>query len=225
MDAPKGPGGRVAGLLLAAGGGRRMGRPKALLSTDGVGSWLRHGVRLLLESDCDPVLVVLGAGADDAAKLLGEDPRIVIVRANRWPDGIGESLKAGLTALTAVDGCAADAVLVTLVDLPQLRQEAFNRVLSADEVTAMEESLRRASYAERPGHPVLLGKKHWEPLIAELAGDVGARLYLDRHGVVDVACNGLGGDRDVDLVAEIPRQPGSGQTPLRQGMDGADQQA
>lgn len=61
---------RIAGLLLAAGAGRRMGHPKALLrDRDGV-PFLQRGVALLLAGGCERVTVVLGASADEAALLL-----------------------------------------------------------------------------------------------------------------------------------------------------------
>ncbi|HEY5335252.1 MAG TPA: NTP transferase domain-containing protein, partial [Mycobacteriales bacterium] len=50
----------VAGLLLAAGSGSRMGGPKALLSWRGR-PLVEHGIRTLLEGGCDPVVVVVGA--------------------------------------------------------------------------------------------------------------------------------------------------------------------
>ncbi|MEO7235035.1 MAG: NTP transferase domain-containing protein, partial [Lapillicoccus sp.] len=78
---PASPGPRV-GVVLAAGAGRRMGMPKALVhETDGT-SWLVRAVGALTGSGCSPVVVVLGARADEARRLLegshpGADLRIV----------------------------------------------------------------------------------------------------------------------------------------------------
>lgn len=186
----------VAGVLLAAGAGRRYGGPKALASSPEAGSWLLRGVRLLLDAGCAPVVVVLGAGAPEALALLpGEDPRVVPLVAERWRDGIAASLGAALDALAPVPGPVG--ALVTLVDLPRVAPEAFARLVDGPIGAG---SLRRSLYAGVPGHPVLLGRDHWTTLRAELAGDVGAGPYLRAHGAEGVDCTGLGGDEDVDSV-------------------------
>ena len=58
-----------AGLLLAAGGGSRMGMAKALVDDPGGGSFVERGVRVLREGGCGPVVVVVGAQAECATAL------------------------------------------------------------------------------------------------------------------------------------------------------------
>ena len=72
-----------------------------------------------------------------------------------WAEGMGASLRAGLAAL---DG-GADAVVVTLVDLPDLTAEVVRRVVAA---ATGPGDLARATYAGTPGHPVLIGRDHWD---------------------------------------------------------------
>ena len=85
-----------AGLLLAAGAGRRMGLPKALVELDGE-PLVRRAVRTLVEGGAAPVVVVLGARADDVRAVLPAD--VAAVEAVGWRDGMGASLRAGLAAL------------------------------------------------------------------------------------------------------------------------------
>ena len=59
--------------------------------------------------------------------------------------------------------------------------------------------LRRAVYAGAPGHPALIGRGHWAPLVAELAGDRGAGAYLRRHDAEEVECSDLATGADVDI--------------------------
>lgn len=180
---------RVTGVLLAAGAGTRMGRPKALMS-DEHGSWLARACAALADGGCDNGIVVLGASADEARGLLdGVDADIV--EATDWPEGMGASLRAGLTRAGTTD---AGAALVHLVDLPDVGADVVARVLA---LTAPD-ALVRATYRGRPGHPVLIGRDHWSGVIHDAKGDRGARNYLDSHDAVDVDCSDLASGRDVD---------------------------
>jgi CTP:molybdopterin cytidylyltransferase MocA len=195
----------TAGLLLAAGAGRRMGRPKALLRDGEDVPFLDRAVGMLLESGCETVTVVLGAAADDARLLLNEagwtaDPSVDVVVADDWEEGMGASLRRGLTALH--DG-SADAALVMLVDLPDVHAGVLRRVLdTAQEPPAS--ALVRTTYAGRPGHPVLLGRQHWAGVVATARGDQGARSYLESHPPQPCECGDLAAGRDVDRPEDLP---------------------
>ncbi len=187
---------RATGLLLAAGAGSRMGRPKALVAGDDGEPWLVRSVRLLLDGGCDDVLVVLGAAASQAHRLLadhvGPDESVDVVEAEAWAEGLSGSLRAGLDRLA--DG-SSDAAVVLLVDLPDLVPAVVARLLPAGPGT-----LARASYAGEPGHPVVLGREHWPAVAAGTSGDHGARSYLRAHAddVVLVECGDLATGRDQD---------------------------
>jgi CTP:molybdopterin cytidylyltransferase MocA len=49
-----------------------------------------------------------------------------------------------------------------------------------------------------PGHPVLLGRDHWDGVIETAGGDQGARAYLSSREVTLVECGDLASGRDVD---------------------------
>jgi molybdenum cofactor cytidylyltransferase/nicotine blue oxidoreductase len=185
----------VGGLLLAAGAGRRMGRPKAL-----VGDWLAGGVRALADGGCARVVVVLGAAAGEAAPLLrgtGVGVDVDTVLAEDWQRGMSASLGAGLGRLEQLDPAeSCRAALVLLVDLPDVGPAVVRRVIGeGGEGTAV---LARATYGGRQGHPVLLGRDHWPGIRASARGDVGARDYLAGRDPVLVECGDLatGEDRD-----------------------------
>lgn len=189
----------VTGLLLAAGEGRRAGGPKALRVAAGGRPWLTTAVGVLLEAGCTDVVVVLGCAADRARLLLaGAGPtvtdRVRVVENQAWPAGMSTSLSAGLAAVDP----SATAVLVHLVDLPDVTAAVSARVLA--EAAAGPGCLARAVYAGTPGHPVLVGRDHLTAVLATLAGDRGAQPYLQAHGAVPVECGDLATGRDVDFA-------------------------
>jgi len=179
------------GLLLAAGAGTRMGRPKALVSDAG-GSWLERGVRVLDDGGCAGVTVVLGARSSEAVAHL-DGLGVDLVIAHDWESGMSASLEAGLRGMPT----DADAALVLLVDLPDVTADVVRRVLGTG---AGPGSLARATYDGRPGHPVLLGREHWAAVLSTATGDRGARSYLEKHDHVSVECGDLALGEDVDFA-------------------------
>ena len=182
----------LEGVLLAAGAGTRMGRPKALVLDDAGEPWLVRGVRALRQGGCDRVTVVLGAAAEEAERLLLTDTDVAVVFASDWAEGMSASLRAGLASLAGTD---AEAAVVSLVDLPDVGPDVVRRVTGRG---ADRASLSRASYDGTPGHPVVIGRDHWAGVLGTATGDRGARDYLATRPVVLVECADLatGADRD-----------------------------
>ncbi|MEV3861635.1 nucleotidyltransferase family protein [Streptomyces sp. NPDC050095] len=188
----------VAGLLLAAGGGRRLGgRPKALLPHRGR-PLVEHAVRMLREGGCDRVHVVLGAASDGVRERAALDG-CVLVDNPAWEEGMGSSLRAGLESLA---GTSAGAALVMLVDQPGIGAAAITRVREAYRSPA---SLVAAAYGGERGHPVLFGRDHWAGIASSADGDRGARAYLKEHaGAVElVECGDVAQAYDIDTEADL----------------------
>ncbi|MFD0022262.1 NTP transferase domain-containing protein [Streptomyces sp. NPDC058382] len=188
----------VAGLLLAAGGGRRLGgRPKALLEHRGR-LLVDHAVATLRDGGCGPVHVVLGAAADEVRARAELSDCTVSVNPE-WTEGMGSSLRAGLAALA---GTGADAALVMLVDQPGIGSQAVARVRSA---YRSRTSLAAAKYAGERGHPVLFGAGLWADIAAGAVGDQGARAYLREHrdAITLVECSDVAQAYDIDTAEDL----------------------
>jgi CTP:molybdopterin cytidylyltransferase MocA len=179
----------IAGLVLAAGGGRRFGGPKQLAELDGR-PLVEHGLATLGGAPgLERVVVVLGARADEvlAASDLGDAEPVVCAE---WEEGQAASLRTGVAALAD-----ADAVVVVLADQPTLSPDAVRRVLDAARAEPSAPAVR-ATYGGEPGHPVVLRSALFRE-VARLRGDQGARALIDGIAL-DVPCDPLPYPPDVD---------------------------
>jgi len=186
----------VCGLLLAAGAGRRMGGPKALVELGGE-PLVRRGVRLLADGGCAPVVVVVGAAAERVRPLCDGAQ---VVAAPGWATGMAASLRAGLAA---VDGLVdVGACVVALVDQPGVTPAAVQRLRAAHRDGACAAV---ATYAGRPRNPVLLDRSVWADVSTAAVGDEGARPWLRAHpgSVVQVDCTDVGTPDDVDTPQDL----------------------
>jgi CTP:molybdopterin cytidylyltransferase MocA len=190
----------AAALVLAAGEGRRLGRPKALVELNGE-RLVDRAIRVARDAGCDPIHVVLGAAAQEVVRTASLDAAVVHVN-DGWPEGIGSSLRCGLTALAERH---APAAVVLLVDQPELGAATVRRLIDAWLDSAARAVV--ATYDGRPRNPVLLDASTWVEIAATARGDTGARTWLQAHAddVVHVACDDLGSDADIDTPADLER--------------------
>ena len=182
----------MAGVLLAAGQGSRLGTPKALVELGGR-RLVDRGIDLLRDGGTAPVLVVTGA-----VRLTV--PGVLSVHNPDWPTGMGSSLAAGLRALPG--DCAA--AVIALVDQPLIGVDAVRRLIAAYLAGA---EVAVATYHGKPRNPVLLARSHWAGVIEAAVGDAGARPYLRAHPdlVTGVECADTGRPDDVDTPGDLAR--------------------
>ena len=181
----------TAAVVLAAGGGRRYGMPKALVEYEG--SLLVERAVRTARAVCDPVLVVLGARAVDVWRQADLDGATVLANED-WETGMASSLRTGLEGLRGWPG-RIDAALLLLVDMPGMTAQALHEVAEH----AAPDALAVATYDGVRAHPVLIGREHWAGVVATASGDEGARRYLAAHDVLEVDCTGLADPTDLDV--------------------------
>jgi molybdenum cofactor cytidylyltransferase len=173
------------GVVLAAGAGRRYGKPKVL-----VDGWLEAAVGALREGGCADVVLVLGAA--EVAAPAG----VTAIVAPDWDEGLSASVRAGLAR---ADRMHADYAVLHVIDTPDVGPAVVARVLGS--AVASGSGLARAYFGDRPGHPVVIARRHWPAVLAGLSGDQGAGTYLrGRHDVEIVDCSDLADGRDIDAL-------------------------
>lgn len=179
----------IAGLVLAAGQGRRLGgRAKALLPYRG-GLLIEHVLSAL--EPCEAKLVVTGAYR------LPDFPGVTIVHNAQWETGMGSSFRAGIEALPP----QARAVVILLADQPGITAAAVERLIQTGSELAV------ATYAGGFGHPVLIGHSHFAAAADSARGDKGARNFLRANEslVRQVPCDDVCDPADIDLPEDLAR--------------------
>ena len=170
----------LSGVILAAGGSSRMGRPKQLLPV-GDRSLLQHVVDNALGSRLDEVVLVLGhhAAAVREALTPARDHRLRVV-VNADPDtGQSGSLRSGLRASAE----RARAAAILLGDQPGVGSHLIDRVVEAflsGDAPVVRPTYEGADGRRVPSHPVLIARRLW-PELERLEGDCGANTLLTRH--------------------------------------------
>jgi molybdenum cofactor cytidylyltransferase len=184
--------GKIASVVLAAGAAKRFGGRKQLALLEGR-PLLEHALAIAAASGTDLTVVVLGAYTEEieAAVDLGAAR---VVRCPDWERGRGASLSAGLAALPA----EVEAALVTLGDEPYLSPATAARLLATRRPGL---AALRASYAGRPGHPVLVERELFERL--EAPADRKPGQILKAAGALLVPCDDLGTSVDIDTPAQL----------------------
>jgi CTP:molybdopterin cytidylyltransferase MocA len=176
-------------LVLAAGGSRRLGRPKQFVAIGGI-SLVELACLRALRTRPAGVVVVIGAHGARTRALLARLP-VAVVRNAAWRDGMAGSLQVGLARIPSF----APAVLVTTVDQWRVDSADLRRLVAT-------EAPAGAAYDGARGVPALLPRR-WRAPLRALRGDRGARALLNAGGVRNVAMPSAAFDLDTreDLAA------------------------
>jgi CTP:molybdopterin cytidylyltransferase MocA len=188
---------RLVPILLAAGEGRRMGGPKALLRL-GNETFASLLCRRFEEAGAGAAIVVLGAQAERVRAEAGLPSAARVVVNDRWAEGMLSSLLCGLDA---AERKGVDAVLVHPVDSPFVEQATIAAVVLALRQGA---AIAVPGHGGRRGHPAGFASEAFEWLRAADPAR-GARSVLQEHAHA-VVCVPAGPDclRDVDTPADLP---------------------
>ncbi len=175
----------VAGLVLGAGGSRRLGRPKQLLPYRG-GTLLGHAVDVARACPFDQLVVAVGGAAEEVrarVDLAGAD----VVVNDAYGSGCSSSIAAALAALDP----RCDLLVLMLGDQPGVTAATVESLLAGRRGAP----LAACRYEDGLGHPIAFGRDVF-PDLAALHGDKGVWRLLERR------------------AAEVAEVPVAGRIPL-----------
>ncbi len=168
--------GRIAAVVLAAGGASRFGSPKQRL-------FLPQVLERLRRTPVDEIVVVQGAyELELPSDTVSQGVSVRLAECPCWKRGPGASLRCGLGALSN----DVEAAVVALADGPDLSPHAVERVVS---VWKERRGIVAASYAGARGHPLVIGRGDWDAVPDRGLRELAVRL---------VPCDDLGSPGDID---------------------------
>jgi xanthine dehydrogenase accessory factor len=185
-------------VILAAGGSRRLGRPKQLVEIEGQ-PLVRRAAESALAAGSGSVHVVVGADAVRVRQVLHDLPVEIIVN-DAWKEGMASSIRAAIDAIEGRER-PVETILLMLCDQPGVSGDVLRRLLDAYRATRAPVVASR--YPEGPGVPALFHTELF-PALKALGGDVGAReliRQLDR----DIVTIPFALPEDIDTPADVAR--------------------
>ena len=187
----------VAAVILAAGGSKRLGRPKQLEKW-GETNLLGHVVKRTRSFPVDEVWVVLG---HDMERILEETDlgKAYVLENPEWEEGIAGSLRVGLDALNRMSRC--DTALIVIGDQPEVSAEVVHELLESHSRSTRPVTLPKYRY--NWGNPAVVDRSLW-PRLMSLDGDDGAmRLWRAHPEWVNEVWAPTTPPRDVDTESDL----------------------
>jgi len=188
-------------VILAAGGSRRLGRPKPLVEIEGQ-PLIRRAAEAALSAGSGSVHVVVGAEVAGVRAALDGLP-VELVINDAWQEGVASSIRAAIEAIERRDR-PVETLILMLCDQPGVSADVLRRLLDAYRATRAPVVASR--YPEGPGVPALFHAELF-PALKSLDGDVGAR-QLIRHLDREVVTIPLTLPGDIDTQEDVVRYVG-----------------
>jgi molybdenum cofactor cytidylyltransferase len=193
----------IVAAILSAGESSRMGRPKALLTIDGV-RFIEKIVTALRLTRIARIMVVLGHNAAEMRQRIS-DLQVDLVINPDYKQGQSTSLAAAIRSIEAgTDAERVDGILVHLVDHPYINADLVN--LMIDRFYETKKLIVVPRYQDRKGHPVIFSKALFGELLAAPL-DRGAKAVVHAHhkDTLEIDTNYEGAIIDIDTPEEYRR--------------------
>ena len=184
-------------ILLAAGGSRRLGRPKQLLKINEK-TLLRRACETALESGCQPIVAVLTPEHESAMRDELQSLPITVTINHDWQSGMASSIRCGIEQIQRES--QLDAVVIMLADQPAVDASMIQQLIKAARKNA--KPLAAAAYNDTVGVPALFSSEFFDA-ICNLQGDRGAKQLLINHAHQLVTVPMPQAKLDIDTEADL----------------------
>jgi molybdenum cofactor cytidylyltransferase len=197
----------VGAVILAAGGSFRFGAPKQLVKLEGQ-ALIQRAVTAAVEAGCRPLVVVTGSDAEQVAAVL-KDQSVVMAENAQWPEGIGSSIRSGITCLLDI-GPDTNGIVLMVCDQPLVTSQIITSLIQRWRESG--QPIVASGYSDTLGVPALFDRSCFDELL-RLKGDTGAKsIILKDKG--RVAClpfseGAIDIDTAEDLAAAVQSAPES----------------
>jgi len=165
---------KVTGLLMAAGGSKRLQSPKQLLTWQS-DYLINYIIKIATASKIHQLKVILGSQAENIRKVITSQSIGILINPE-WESGLSSSIRTGITCLDE----SVDAALIMLVDQPYISVELLNRMIDSFIETKTE--IVAPKVGRQQMTPVLFSKMLFPELLL-LSGDKGAKELLKKYPV------------------------------------------
>jgi molybdenum cofactor cytidylyltransferase len=167
--------GQTGLIILAAGGSRRMGKPKQQLLYQGK-TLLSHSISVALASPCRPIVVVTGANIFAIEPGDNQDA-VQLVHNDQWQTGMASSIRCGMSHIRTLQ-TGLFAVVFMLCDQPKVTPDLLEQLIERHE--SKQAKLVACEYSGTICVPALFDRLYFDEL-AGLSGDQGAKKVLLAH--------------------------------------------
>jgi molybdenum cofactor cytidylyltransferase len=189
---------QVTAVILAAGSSSRLGTSKQLLLLNGT-SLIRRTIQTFIDTGIEKIIVVLGA---DYEKHFSEisDLKITILQNEKWPSGLGSSIRNAIQSLDKT--LLPEALILSVCDLPLLNTNHITSILNVHYKT--NKGIVASGYSETKGVPALFSKLYFGDL-SSLSDDQGAKHVINKYPHDVALISFPEGQFDIDTVDDIER--------------------
>ena len=189
----------IGAVILAAGASTRMGTPKQLLYFKGR-SLLRHIVDVAIAQECEPIVVVLGAHAEQIRYQVSQLP-VMVVENQDWDLGMGASIRVGVNAVNNLTK-NLEAVILLLCDQPFVCSHVLNQLVEIYHTT--HKPIIASEYAQTLGVPALFSRELFSELM-NLDAEKGAKQVIQKYKHLVFSVPFEAGAIDVDTPQDYER--------------------
>lgn len=186
----------IGAIILAAGSSSRLGEPKQLLKYEGK-SLLQKTIDAANDAGTNPVVVVLGANADQISKEVNKS-KVHVVTNSEWEEGMASSIGIGLNEVL-FNSPSTQAVILMVCDQPYISSELINDLIISYKQT--RKPIVTCSYGEAIGPPALFHRSLFDELM-QLKGDVGAKKIIRKHNEAVATILFSKGNIDIDTAED-----------------------